>query len=60
MRSSTDGSRTPMAILSDPESTGEGFAPWEEFSAVVSAERRMQVITSKLIDTVCTPAAPLS
>jgi Replication protein len=59
MRWSADGARTPMAILSDLESTGEGFTLWEEYSAAVSADRRTQVITSKHIDIVCTPAAPL-
>jgi len=43
-----------MAILSDLESTGEGFALWEEFSAAVSADRRVQVITSGRIDSLCT------
>ena len=43
-----------MAILSDLESTGEGFALWEEFSAAVSADRRVQVITSRRIDSLCT------
>jgi hypothetical protein len=60
MRPLTEGTRTPMTILSDLESTGEGFALWEEYSSAVSVDRRMQVITSKHIDAVCTPAAPLS
>ena len=54
MRWSTEGSRTSMAILSDLESKGEGFALWEEFSAAVSADRRVQVITSRRIDSLCT------
>ena len=49
-----DGSRTPMAILDDLESTGEGLALWDELSAAVSADRRMQVITSRRIDSLCT------
>jgi hypothetical protein len=55
MRWSTEGSRTPMAILSDLESTGEGFALWEEFNAAVSADRRAQVITSLGASTRCAP-----
>ena len=54
MRWSTEGSRTPMAILSDLESTGEDFARWEKFSAAVSADRRAQVITCRRIDSLCT------
>ena len=49
-----DGSRAPMAILDDLESTGEGLALWDEFTAAVSADRRMQVITSRRIDSLCT------
>ena len=45
-----DGSRTPMAILDDLESTGEGLHLWDEITAAVSADRRMQVITSTRID----------
>ena len=52
MRWSTEGSRTSMAILSDLESTGEAL--WEEPSAAVSADRRVQVITSRRIDSLCT------
>jgi Replication protein len=51
---SNDGSPTPMAILDDLESTGEGLALWDEFTAAVSADRRMQVITSRGIDSLCT------
>ena len=47
---SVDGSRTPMAILDDLESTGEGLHLWDEITAAVSADRRMQVITSTRID----------
>ena len=47
---SMDGSRTPMAILDDLESTGEGLNLWDEITAAVSADRRMQVITSTRID----------
>jgi hypothetical protein len=55
MRRSADGSRTPMAILDDLESTGEGLALWDELTTAVSADKRMQVITSKGIDSLCTP-----
>jgi len=44
------GSRTPIAILDDLESTGEGLHLWEEITDAVSADRRMQVITSTRID----------
>jgi hypothetical protein len=47
---SMDGSRTPMAILDDLESTGEALALWDETTAAVSVDRRMQVITSRGID----------
>jgi hypothetical protein len=47
---SVDGSRTPMAILDDLESTGEGLHLWDEITDAVSADRRMQVITSTRID----------
>jgi hypothetical protein len=47
---SVDGSRTPMAILDDLESTGEGLHLWDEITTAVSADRRMQVITSTRID----------
>ncbi|MGZ3715270.1 MAG: protein rep [Ktedonobacterales bacterium] len=53
MRWSKDGSRTPMAILSDLESTGEGVSLWQEFTAAVSTDRRMQVIPSTRIDSLC-------
>jgi len=52
-----DGSRAPMAILDDLESTGEGLALWDELTAAVSADRRMQVITSRRIDSPCTHGA---
>jgi len=35
---SSDGSRSPMAILSDLESTGQGIALWEEFTAAVTGD----------------------
>ena len=47
---SIDGSRTPMDILDDLESTGEGLHLWDEITAAVSTARRMQVITSTRID----------
>jgi hypothetical protein len=48
-----DGSRTPMAILSDLESTGKGPDLWDELTTVVSAKRRPQVSTSTDIDCLC-------
>jgi hypothetical protein len=54
MRWFLDGSRTPMAILNDLESTGEGLALWDELTTGVSANKRMQVITSRGIDCLCT------
>ena len=53
MRGSADGSRTPMDILADLESTGEGFAPLGGITTAVSADRRMQVSTSTRIDSLC-------
>jgi hypothetical protein len=53
MRWSSDGSRTPLAILSDLESTGEGLDLWEELTTTVSAKRRHQMRTSNDIDSVC-------
>ena len=53
MRRSPDGSRTPIAILSDLESTGEGLDLWDELTTAVSAKRRPQVRTSTDIDSVC-------
>jgi hypothetical protein len=47
---SVNGSRTPMAILDDLESTGEGLHLWDEITDAVSTDRRMQVITSTRID----------
>jgi hypothetical protein len=44
------GSRTPMDILDNLESTGEGLHLWDEITEAVSADRRMQVITSTRID----------
>ena len=54
---SRNGSRTPMAILDDLEATGEGLALWEEWTAAVSAARRLQLISSTGIDSLCTPGA---
>jgi hypothetical protein len=48
-----DDSRTPMAILSDLESTGKGLDLWDELTTAVSAKRRPQVRTSTDIDSVC-------
>src|SRR4029077_18349973 len=53
MRPSSDGSRTPIAILSDLESTGEGIDLWDELTTTVSAKRRHQMHTSNDIDSVC-------
>lgn len=50
IRPPTDGSRTPMGILDHLESTGEGMALWEELTAALSARGRVQVITSRGID----------
>ena len=57
MRPSDDGSRTPMAILSDLESTGEGFDLWDELTTTVTAKKRHQMRTSNHIDSVC-PSGP--
>jgi Replication protein len=46
-RRAPDGSRTPMSILADLRSTGEGFALWEEFTAAVNSRRRTQVTRSQ-------------
>jgi hypothetical protein len=46
-----------MAILDDLEATGEGLALWEEWTAAVSAARRLQLISSTGIDSLCTPGA---
>jgi hypothetical protein len=56
---SHDGSPTPMAMLDHLESTGEGLAQWDEITAAVSADRRMQVITSRGIDYLCSRPRPL-
>jgi hypothetical protein len=53
LRRSSDGSRTPPAILSELESNGEGLDLWDELTAAVSAKRRPQVRTSTDIDSVC-------
>lgn len=47
VRRSPDGSRTPMAILSDVKSTGHGHPLWTDFTAAVSERRRMQLATSR-------------
>ena len=49
-RTSRGGSLTPIAILDHLERTGEGRASWDEFTATVLAQRRMQVVTSSRID----------
>ena len=59
MRPSDDGSRTPMAIPSDLESTGEGFDLWDELTTTVTAKRRHQMRTSNDIDSGCLSAVPL-
>jgi hypothetical protein len=51
---SNAGSLTPMAMLDHLESTGEGLARWDELTATVSAHRRVQVSTSRGIDSLCT------
>jgi hypothetical protein len=47
---SYDGSRTPMALLDDLESTGEGHALWEEWTGVVLGKGRRQVSPSAGIE----------
>jgi hypothetical protein len=47
------GSRSPIAILSDLERTGEGTDLWAEWTACTSDARRMQVTTSRRIDRLC-------
>ena len=44
MRWSRDGSRTPIAILSELESTGEGLDLWDELTTTVSAKRRTKCV----------------
>jgi hypothetical protein len=62
MRPSSDGSRTPMVILSDLDSTGEDIDLWDELTTTVTAKRRRQMRTSTDIDSVCLsgPATILS
>ena len=55
IRASTDGSPTPMAILDQLESSGEGLALWDELTTTVLGKKRMQVITSTCIDDLCFP-----
>jgi hypothetical protein len=50
---SKDRSRSPMAILSDLSDTGQGLPLWHEFTSAVTDTRRMQLITSKAIDSLC-------
>ena len=54
-----DGSRTPMAVLDDLQSSGEGLGLWDEFTNAVTVTKRMQVVTSRSIDSLCT-GPPLS
>jgi hypothetical protein len=54
---SRDASRAPMAILDDLEATGKGLALWDELTAAVTTTRRMQMITSSGIDSLCAPGA---
>ena len=49
----SNGTRTPIAILSDLESMGEGLDLWDELTRAVSARKRKQVCTSQLIDRLC-------
>jgi Replication protein len=50
---SEDGSRSPMTILSDLSVTAQGRPLWQEFTSAVTDTRRMQLITSKAIDSLC-------
>ena len=54
LKASTDGSRTPMDILDNLETTGEGLALWDELTTTVLAKKRVQVIASTRIDDLCT------
>ncbi|WP_371869239.1 protein rep [Mycolicibacter algericus] len=45
-----DGSRSPIAILSDLETNGEGLELWQEFTAAVTDQRRVKFSASKNID----------
>jgi hypothetical protein len=56
---SEDGSRSPMAILSDLSDTGQGLPLWQEFTSAVTHTRRMQLITSKAIDSLCRRETPI-
>lgn len=47
------GSRSPIAILSDLNRTGEGGELWDEWTAAVSNARRVQVVSSRRIDQLC-------
>jgi hypothetical protein len=55
---STNGSRSPIGILSDLESTGEGFELWKEFTDAVTTRRRYQFRTSRGIDLLCGQQCP--
>jgi Replication protein len=48
--SSMDGSRNPMDILDDLESTGEGLHLWDEITDAVTTNKRKQVNPSTHID----------
>ncbi|ORJ52598.1 hypothetical protein B5M45_30900 [Mycobacterium simiae] len=50
---SENGSRSPMAILADLSTTGQDPALWEEFATTVTEKRRMQLSTSKRLDSIC-------
>ncbi|WP_350355901.1 protein rep [Mycobacterium lentiflavum] len=53
MHTSPNGSRSPMAILSHLESTGQGLALWEEFTRAVSQKKRVQFVASAGIEELC-------
>ena len=57
---SEDGSRSPMAILSDLRGTGQGLPLWQEFTSAVTDTRRMQLITSKAIESLCRRETPIT
>lgn len=50
---SDGGSRSPMAILADISTTGQGMQLWKEFTAAVTDRRRMQLAASKAINSLC-------
>jgi hypothetical protein len=49
-----------MAILSDLSVTGQGLPLWQEFTSAVTDTRRMQLITSKAIDSLCRRETPIT